>query len=182
MTPDRYPAHLRIAGPVRSPGGRNARPKPGITLMPPGKRDRSSGSALLDRATLVSRLAMIGELSEQAPLSFIAVKVCGVRGLHDRRGCAACEDVLKHVARELQALVRATDSVGQLNASSFGVILQGTGAIAAAAVAARLTYRLNRLPDVLQSVEVRVGAATGIGLNAGILPGAAVDSFEDDAV
>ena len=180
MTPDHYQAQLRIIGPVRARRPREMR----HPLISDGlaRRPGRSAEPLLDRPALVSRLAMIGELSEGAPLSFVAVKVCGLRELHHRRGWVACEELLQEVAGELSGLVRATDSVGRLNASTFGVVLQGTGATAAAAVAARLTYRLNRLPEVLKSVEIRVGAATGTGRNVDTLPIAAVDSFEDDAV
>jgi hypothetical protein len=57
-------------------------------------------------------------------------------------------------------------------------VLQGTGATAAAAVQARLNFRLSRLPVMMPPLGVRVSAATGAGVNAGLLPVAATDSFE----
>lgn len=69
--------------------------------------------------------------------------------------------------------------MGRMTTTTFGLVLQGTGATATAAVQARLQHRLCHLPVVSPPVEIAVGAATGIGLNAETLPLAAMDSFED---
>jgi GGDEF domain-containing protein len=184
MTPGYSPAHLRLIGPAptRIETDRRSGAHCGVVPFRARPRERLDEAGVLRRNTLLSRLTMVGGLGEDAPLSFVAVRVCGLGELHERRGWVACEEVLRSVANGLGGLVRATDTVGRLNASTFGVVLQGTGATAAASVAARLTYRLNRLPEILPSVEVRVGAATGTGENVDTLAIAAVDSFDDDAV
>lgn len=70
--------------------------------------------------------------------------------------------------------------MGRFTGASFGIVLQGTGATAAAAVAARLGWRLNQLVAGFRApVQVAVYAATGTGLNAETLPVAAIETCED---
>ncbi len=128
---------------------------------------------------LLDRLELVGGIAPSAPLSFVVVKVDGMRELNAVCGREAGDTVLCAIADEIHSITRPTDLVGRLSGTAFGVVLQGAGATAAAAVQARLAYRLGRLPQVIGSVDVRVSAATGIGCQFGLLPVAAMDSFED---
>ena len=113
----------------------------------------------------------MGQLAPNAPLSFLVVKVSGLRH--------ADGDVqLRHVAARVRELVRATDTIGRLTGTAFGIALQGTGVTAAGAVAARLTHHLNRMEQLHPAVCVTVSAATGTGVNAETLPIAAMETFE----
>ena len=112
------------------------------------------------------------------------MKVDGLESIRDR-GCGLSRaSVMSAVARRVRELTRATDHVGRFTATSMGVVLQGTGAQAASAVAARLTFHLGHgLAAVAPGLEVSVHAATGTGVNADMLPVAALDSTlegEDD--
>lgn len=183
MTPERWPAHLRLVtqGPAL-PAGTAAREPSRVIDFPGRSRRRQPGPALLSREGLWERVRTMGELAEGAPLSVVAVRVAGLARLHERKGWEACEEVVSTVAAEIKTLVRATDSVGRLNASTFGVALQGCGSTAASAVAARLTYRLNRIPEVIPAVRIDVSAATGTGIHSDVLIDAALEPFDDDAV
>jgi GGDEF domain-containing protein len=135
---------------------------------PPFETDPSTGVAT--RNALLDRLEAMGQLAPNAPLSFVVVRVFGL----NRTDAQA----LRPIADRLRELTRATDMVGRLTGTTFGIALQGTGVTAAGAVAARLTHHLNRLAELGPAVCVTVSAATGIGLNAETLPVAAMETFE----
>jgi hypothetical protein len=119
MTPNYSPAHLRLIGPAPTRIEPDRRSGTNGCVVPFRARshERLDEAGVLRRNTLLSRLTMVGGLGENAPLSFVAVKVCGLGELHERRGWAACEEVLRSVANGLSGLVRATDTIGRPNAS-----------------------------------------------------------------
>jgi diguanylate cyclase (GGDEF)-like protein len=119
----------------------------------------------------LDQLETMGQLAPNAPLSFLVVKVAGLRHTDG-------DSQLRHVAARVRELVRATDTIGRLTGTAFGVALQGTGVTAAGAVAARLTHHLNRMEELHPAVCVTVSAATGTGVNAETLPIAAMETFE----
>ncbi len=141
---------------------------------------REPRAMVVARHQLLERLDLVGELAPNAPLSFLIVKVNGLESIRDR-GCGLSRaSVMSAVARRVRELTRATDHVGRFTATSVGVVLQGTGASAASAVAARLTFHLGHgLAAVAPGLEVSVHAATGTGVNADMLPVAALDSTLD---
>lgn len=161
MNANRLPSHLHLLG-------------PSIKLVPdavanivalPSRRKLASHDELLDR------LEAVGELAPDAPLSFIVVKVVGAcHGEHD--------DQLRRIANRMTDLVRGTDLAGRMNNHIFGIVLQGTGVVAAGAVAARLTHHLNRIAELSPSLCITVSAATGTGINAGTLAVAAMETCE----
>ena len=128
---------------------------------------------------LLDRLELVGEIAPTAPLSFVVIKIDGLPALNEIAGWEAGDSVLCSIADEVRSITRPTDLVGRLSGTTFGLVLQGTGATAAAAVQARLNFRLSRLPVLTPPLGIRVSAATGTGMNANILPVAAMDSFED---
>ena len=170
-----FPAHLRlIEGCPTMDGG------PRVTLF----RQRAAENGVAVRPArqlgshqgLLERLDCVGTLGPGAPLSFIVVHVAGIDLLGadaEERGHAA----LEATARRIHELTRPIDFVGLLARSSFGVVLQGTAATAAAAVAARLEHHLERLAEIEAPLTVRVSVATGTGVNADTLPVAALDAL-----
>lgn len=168
MTVSQIPAYLRLAS-SEDAGFAPSAPPP-FQLSAYSKRTR-----LLSQSQLAQRLALVGELALSAPLSFVAVEVFGLEGAPVEK----CETVLNEVAGEILRLTRATDAAGRLGLDGFGIVLQGTGATAAAAVAARLSFHANRLESVTWPIEVRASAASGTGKNAAVLITAARDSLGD---
>lgn len=129
------------------------------------------------RGQLFERLETIGALGPGAPLSFVVVRL---EGFGDSAQRTARDAAMRTAAARTRELVRSTDCVGRLGNEALGVVLQGTGATAAAAVAARLTYHLDRaLAGDGSEARAVVSAATGLGVNAGMLPVAAMDSLGD---
>lgn len=133
---------------------------------------------LLARVELLHHLDAVAGLSGSAPLSFLAVKIGGLDEVERERGDVGVRFVVRGVGEALNGLCRGTDIAGELGPSSFGVILQGAGATAAAATAARLTHHLNRLAFLPPCCTVLVGAATGTGIHGRRLAWAALETFE----
>ena len=125
---------------------------------------------------LLERLTTVGEVAPRAPLSFLVVRAEGV----GREEMATGSALMASLAARLLSLTKATDTVGWFAEGAFGIVLQGTGATAAGAVAARLTQHLGALAELIEpGATVRVSAATGVGLNARTLPAAAATTFGD---
>lgn len=142
---------------------------------------REPRAAVVARHQLLDRLELVGDLAPNAPLSFLIIQVTGLTRLRERRCGLTQASVMAAVSRRVRELTRATDHVGRFTATSVGIVLQGTGAMAASAVAARLTFHLGQgLADIAPGLDVAVYAATGTGLDAEMLPIAAIDSSEGD--
>ena len=129
-------------------------------------------AGIMDEDALLDRLDLIGLLAPDAPLSFLAIEV-------DSADPATSEgqELLSLVAHHARTSVRATDVVGRLGDAGFGVILQGSSDRRAATTAARLQHILGRLAIPYPGVSIVVSAASGLGVNALVLPEAAVASL-----
>ena len=165
MSISRFPHYLRLIGPasISEPSG------PELPRLTAVETDPATG--LATRTALLERLEDMGRLAPRAPLSFLVVKVAGL-------GQVGGDDPLRQIAARVRELTRATDIVGRLTGTTFGIALQGTGITAAGAVAARLTHHLNRLAELSPSICITVSAATGTGVNAETLPVAAMDTAQ----
>ena len=177
MATTRFPAHLTLLTAAALRTTEETAPlQLGLRPVPSdGPRDTLTGVAT--RQSLLEQIERIGDLAPAAPLSFVVVKLQGLDRLNRISGWRAGDETLCVVARAVQDLTRATDMVGRLSGSAFGVILQGSGATAAGAVAERIGHHLRRLTCVANPVQAIVSVATGTGINADTLPVAAIDSF-----
>ncbi len=129
------------------------------------------------RQSLIEKLETLGDLSPNSPLSFILVRVEGLGEVNRQEGFAEGDAVLRRVADMLTTLTRPTDFIGRFTSASFGVVLQGAGATAASAAAARLEHHLRQVTASPSPITISVSAATGRGLHCAILPLAAADSL-----
>lgn len=166
MNAARFPAYLQPVAILEQPAE-------GATGTPRVRR-------LLSRLELLHHLDAVGELAPRAPLSFLVVRISGLEEVEAERGDVGVRFVARAVGESLNELCRGTDIAGELGQGTFGVILQGAGATAAAATAARLTHHLNRLPFLPPVCAVIVGTATGTGNHGRRLAWAALESFEVD--
>ena len=166
MSISRFPAYLRLIGAGTFHAADDAEAPAKLTVF---ETDPATGVATL--SALLDRLDDMGRLAPRAPLSFLVVKVSGL-------GQCDTDDSLKQIADRIRELSRATDVVGRLTGTTFGIALQSTGVTAAGAVAARLTHHLNRLAELSSSICITVSAATGTGINAETLPIAAMDTAQ----
>lgn len=178
MSTNRFPGYLTLVRPL------NGHPRQAATPThiarhkrydrPVGERDEFG---VASRHALLLQLDTIGELAPTAPLSFLVISVSGLSALEYELGERACTEALKTTAETIAIVTRATDMVGWMSESGFGVVLQGTGSIGATAVGARLAHHLDRALTAYPHVRAEVGTATGSGVNAEMLPVAAMDRF-----
>jgi GGDEF domain-containing protein len=164
MEAARFPAYLRLV--ARQDDGE------ATAAGAPARR------RLLSRVELMQALDAMPVLAPRAPLSFLAVKVDGIDAVEAERGDIGVRLVSRGVGEALARLCRGTDIPGELDPGTFGVLLQGSGATAAAAVAARLTHHLNRLAFLPGTCAISVGAATGTGSHGRRLARAALETFD----
>ncbi len=179
MALSRFPAHLALVCRTDEPrpvafGGQ---PAALHEVLKPAQRDPLCGVAT--RQALLERLETIGSLAPAAALSFALVKVGGIAAINRTDGIHAGDGVLRTVSQLISRYSRATDAVGRLTGTSFGIVLQGTGPTGASALAARLSFYLGQLSLDDRRFTTRVTVASGKGLNADTLPVAAFDSLDD---
>lgn len=109
----------------------------------------------LDRA-----LAMIDRYDVRASLVFVDLN--DLKGINDRRGHAAGDDALVHVADCLTSNVRQTDSVARLGGDEFAILLLQADKQIASAKAAQIAQLIAQAPVDLageaQTVSVSWGA------------------------
>ena len=132
-----------------------------------------AATGVLSHRELEDKLATLGDMQPQAPLSFLAVELHGLSELElsDWRRPSDIVDILAH---NLRGEIRVTDFVGRLGGSTIGVILQGSNSEHAGRIVERLRMRLARLSHTAPPIEVTVSAASGRGINAQVLPNAAM--------
>jgi diguanylate cyclase (GGDEF)-like protein len=119
-------------------------------------------------------LAYVARYGAAAALLYIDLD--GFKAINDRHGHAAGDALLKAVARELTAHVRASDSVGRLGGDEFGVLLWNLGAPQAAAKARELEILIGAVALGDCATGLRIGASIGVAsLTDGMTPEETID-------
>ncbi len=147
-------------------------------LSIPAGRVLRRRARVVSRRELIDRVETVGSLAPDASLSFLAVRLRPADGEAEGSHDDVMEAVIGH---HILRMTRPTDTVGRLGPRTYGIVLQGTGQVAAAAVAARLAHHLNQLVAArVSSLVADVYTATGTGANATMLPVAASECDYDD--
>jgi diguanylate cyclase (GGDEF)-like protein len=132
--------------------------------------------AMVDELTaLPNRRATLEYLDEQLrrcrqlgqPLSVLIVDVDHFKRINDQHGHAGGDEVLRAVARALAGSVRAQDRAGRLGGEEFLVVLPGTAADHARAVAERMRAGVAQLEHACTSATLRVTISIGVGVAEG---------------
>ena len=106
----------------------------------------------------VARARRYGE-----PLTVVVLDLDGFGRVVEEHGAVAGERLLCHVADQVVASVRASDTVARLSDDSFGIILTRTTLDAARVAIERLRSALERIePEVLPGTRVQTSACFGI--------------------
>ncbi len=107
-------------------------------------------------------LAHMKRYGTEAALMFIDLD--GFKAVNDRYGHGAGDALLKAVAREVVAHVRASDVVGRLGGDEFGVLIWHAGEEKALAKARELEALIGRVGVVHGKARIEVGASAGMTL------------------
>jgi diguanylate cyclase (GGDEF)-like protein len=107
-------------------------------------------------------LSHIKRYGTEAALVFIDLD--GFKAVNDRYGHGAGDALLKTVARELVAHVRASDVVGRLGGDEFGVVIWHAGEEQALAKARELEALIGRVGIIHGKARIEVGASAGMAL------------------
>jgi diguanylate cyclase (GGDEF)-like protein len=111
--------------------------------------------------------------------ALIYVDLDGFKAVNDAHGHAAGDALLKAVAGELTAHVRASDVVARLGGDEFGVLMWNLGAPQAAARALEIEQRIARLSLVQGGARLNVGASAGVtALHADLTAAAVIDAAD----
>ncbi len=122
-------------------------------------------------------LAYIARYGTDAAL--IYVDLDGFKAVNDAHGHAAGDALLKAVAGELTAHVRASDVVARLGGDEFGVLMWNVGAPQAGPRAQDIEQRIARLSLVQGGARLSVGASAGVAaLRADLTAAAAIDAAD----
>jgi diguanylate cyclase (GGDEF)-like protein len=107
-------------------------------------------------------LAYVKRYATRAALLYIDLD--GFKAINDRHGHAAGDAMLKAVAGELTANVRASDVVARLSGDEFGVLMWN-------AAAPQADMRARDLETCIESLKLAHGQATlSVGASAGVMP------------
>ncbi|HEY6023934.1 MAG TPA: GGDEF domain-containing protein [Pseudolabrys sp.] len=111
---------------------------------------------------LMRTLAHMKRYGTEAALMFIDLD--NFKAINDRFGHGAGDALLKAVARELVAHVRASDVVGRLGGDEFGVVIWRVGEEQALAKARELESIIGRVGIIHGKARIEVGASAGMAL------------------
>lgn len=122
-------------------------------------------SGLPNRQLLLDRLdsALADADDEEAPLALLVLDLDRFRDVNDAFGHRIGDRLLAGVARRLAEPLQPGDTVGRSGGDQFAVILPGTDAAGAEAMALRLHEALNS-PFHIEGVSIRTSATIGIAL------------------
>lgn len=96
------------------------------------------------------------------PLSLLMIDADHFKRINDRHGHAAGDAVLRHLAARMASSFRAVDVVARFGGEEFVVLLPGTGAEAAEAVANRLCRAL--AGETIEFGDCSIGCTVSIGV------------------
>lgn len=100
-------------------------------------------------------------------LALLFIDLDGFKGVNDRLGHAAGDQLLQHVARRISACVRDTDTVARLGGDEFTVVLtEVTKPDSVDALCSKILAELNK-PFMLAAGEAAISASIGVTLYPG---------------
>ena len=116
------------------------------------------------------------------PAALLYIDLDGFKAVNDRYGHAAGDELLKLVAGELAAHVRASDLVGRLGGDEFGVLMWNAAKPQAMMRARDLEIRIEGIALARGGERLSVGASVGVAVLQGDLTTAALIDLADKAM
>ncbi|GAA1603627.1 sensor domain-containing diguanylate cyclase [Actinoplanes couchii] len=129
--------------------------------------DELSRQATHDALTGLANRVLLHRRMEESPdrLSLLLIDLDGFKPINDRHGHHTGDLVLQEVARRLTGLLGAGELAARLGGDEFAVLLPGTGAEAAARLAAQVVAVVAE-PMPVGGEVFRVGASVGLAEGA----------------
>lgn len=132
-------------------------------------RHHHDGPVAVDELTgLPTRGVVVGELDhrlqDRGNVAVLFVDLDGFKGVNDRYGHAAGDEILKQVTSRLSSRLRASEVLSRWGGDEFVVLVEVPGPALAATVAARLRGAVVDEPFIVDSTEVRLGLSIGLAL------------------
>ena len=121
-------------------------------------------TGLANRELFMQRIghAKDRERRRNEPFSVLYLDLDGFKFVNDSRGHHVGDEVLQVAATRMAACLRTEDTLARLGGDEFGVLLEETGASAAAEVVDRLVHAVGDTPVAHDlSIGVSVGSTTG---------------------
>lgn len=97
-------------------------------------------------------------------LAVLFLDIDGFKGVNDALGHAAGDELLKQIAKRLEACARSEDTVGRLSGDEFAIVLCKLTAPDDAALVAKKMLQLLSAPFLLEQTQFCVTASIGIAL------------------
>ncbi|MFI5779881.1 GGDEF domain-containing protein [Nocardia sp. NPDC051570] len=160
---------------ARHPGGEHSAPKVETGCQrcptcgtPAGHQGLDWLTGLLDRRTWHHRadLALAAATTRREPITLLIADLDRFKLINDEHGHLAGDNALRQVAGILSSVTRRTDLVARYGGDEFLVLMPGTAADDALAVARDLNVRLNSAR--LRTVSARDGETTLTGLSVSV--------------
>jgi diguanylate cyclase (GGDEF)-like protein len=123
-------------------------------------------TSLLNRTSLYERLEVLTRAGAcgGGPLAVIYLDLDCFKEINDTFGHGAGDRVLQHVATQLMASVRRTDTVARIGGDEFVIVLPGVGDRAEASRIADVVIAALSQPVEVSGRELMVGASLGISI------------------
>jgi diguanylate cyclase (GGDEF)-like protein/PAS domain S-box-containing protein len=132
-------------------------------------------TGLPNRTLFADRVRMATARRSSQGFALIYLDLDGFKLVNDTLGHAAGDQVLVEVARRLEQLLRAGDTLARLGGDEFALLCEGVGESEAKAIADRVIAALTR-PIVVQDREIVQAASIGISLYG---PGVSVEEPDE---
>ncbi|MDX1266100.1 MAG: diguanylate cyclase, partial [Oceanisphaera sp.] len=96
------------------------------------------------------------------PSSLVLIDIDNFKLINDRYGHPAGDEVIRHLAATIRAILRSTDQAGRYGGEEFGIILPETDAEGAVVIAERLRQAIETAVVTTQNIEIRYTISSGI--------------------
>lgn len=96
------------------------------------------------------------------PGSLVLIDIDNFKLINDRYGHPAGDEVIRHLAATIRAILRSTDQSGRYGGEEFGIILPETDTEGAMVIVERLRLAIETAVVTTQNIEIRYTISSGI--------------------
>ncbi|MES1264151.1 MAG: PAS domain-containing protein, partial [Variovorax sp.] len=140
-----------------------------VRLLSLSQRDPLTG--LLNRSGFEDFMRRQVDGAGADSLGLLYIDLDHFKPVNDRHGHAVGDELLRLFAQRVQALVRPSDAVARLGGDEFAVAMSGVRELAHAEGVADKIVDAAKLPFVIGTLEVCIGASVGVAFRADVARG-----------